>query len=191
MEISFSDVVTIISDVVTIIVVLMSPLIAVQVTDYLNSKKEDKQRKRDIFKSLMCTRDHATSVEHVRALNLIEFEFKNSNPKEKKVLDALKIYLSLLGEDIPTEESLKAKWWEKRVGLFIDLLHEIAIVLDYDFDKKYIQTSSYGIASHANIEDEESKIRKGIIEILKYKQVLPVHITNPSTDNNDDDSKSK
>ena len=71
----------------------------------------------------------------------------------------------------------------KRVGLLVELLHKMAQVLDYDFDKTHIKNSSYSPVAHRKIEDEQSAMRQGVIEILEGKRVLPMHITNWPSDN--------
>lgn len=52
--------------------VLVSPLIAVQVTQWLNIRRERMGRKLDVFKTLMATRSYGTSWDHVGALNRID-----------------------------------------------------------------------------------------------------------------------
>ncbi|MDE2314976.1 MAG: hypothetical protein KGK06_01085, partial [Xanthomonadaceae bacterium] len=59
----------------TIAAVLLSPLIAVQVTRYLDNKKEVRERQLWIFKTLMATRASSMSPHHVEALNRIDLEF--------------------------------------------------------------------------------------------------------------------
>ncbi len=171
-----------ITDWLIILAIILGPIIAVQLTKYIDSKKEDTKRKLDIFKTLMSTRAYTISWEHVKALNTIDLEFNNSNPKEKEVLNAWKAYLHLLGSDSTT-----ASWREQRVELLADLLHKMAIVLSYDFDKTHIKTSSYSPVAHADIEDEQLIIRRGVIEMLQGKKSLPMHIT--QLPKNDDDSK--
>ena len=62
--------------------------------------------------------------------------------------------------------------------LMVELLHKMALVLDYDINKTHIKNSSYSPVSHGNNEADQPAIRKGLIDILDGKRVLPMHITN-------------
>lgn len=163
-----------ISDWVMILAVFLGPIVAVQLTKYLDHNKEKRQRKLDIFKTLMATRAYGISWDHVMTLNKIDLEFERSNSKEKEVLNAWKQYLDLLSDKSVNGE----QWSSKRVELLVELLHKMALVLDYDFDKTHIKNSSYSPTAHGDLEADQSNIRKGIIDILEGKRVLPMHITN-------------
>ncbi|MDO6537966.1 hypothetical protein Q4524_05190 [Alteromonas stellipolaris] len=163
-----------ISDWVMILAVFLGPIVAVQLTKFLDAKKEKRQRKLDIFKTLMATRSYATSWDHVMTLNRIDLEFELAQPKEKAVVEAWKQYLDLLGDKTITGE----QWGTKRVELLVELLYKMALVLDYDFDKTHIKNSSYSPMVHGNIDAQQAKIREGILEILDGKRGLPMNITN-------------
>src|SRR6185295_6479127 len=107
-----------ISDWLTILAILIGPLVAVQLTRYLDNKKEVRERKLSVFKTLMATRAYNLSWDHVVALNRIDLEFDKRKPKERAVIDAWKAYLDLLGDkNIPVDQ-----WLTKRVDLLIELL---------------------------------------------------------------------
>ena len=120
-----------IADWLMILAVLLGPIIAVRLTRYLDNKKEIRERKLTIFKKLMATRAYTISWDHVEALNRIDLEFDKKKKKEKAVIEAWKEYLDLLGNKQLSPE----QWAVKRVDLLVELLHKMAIVLDYDFDK--------------------------------------------------------
>lgn len=158
-------------DIFTILAIFAGPVVAVQLTRYLDRKKESKERKLQIFKTLMATRAYTVSWGHVEALNQIDLEFNRNDIQEKAVLDAWKSYLDLLGDKSISPE----QWSEKRVDLLVELLHKMAVVLGYDFDKVHIKNSSYSPSVHGDIEEEQRKIRQGVIEILEGRCSLPVH----------------
>jgi hypothetical protein len=58
-----------ISDGLMILAVLAGPIIAVQLTRHLDNKKEIRERKLQVFKTLMATRAYNVSWDHVMALN--------------------------------------------------------------------------------------------------------------------------
>ena len=167
-----------ISDWVMILAVFSGPIVAVQLTKYLDANKEKRQRKLDIFKTLMATRAYTISWDHVMTLNRIDLEFEKSVPKENEVINAWKQYLDLLGDKSITGDS----WGIKRVELLVELLYRMALVLNYDFDKTHIKNSSYSPVAHGNLEDDQVAIRKGLIDILEGKRVLPMHISNWPTE---------
>lgn len=167
-----------ISDWLMIFAVLTGPIVAVRLTRYLDNKKEIRERKIAIFKTLMATRAYAVSWDHVMTLNKIDLEFDKSNKKEREVIDAWKEYLDLLGN----KDISGTAWNVKKVDLLVELLHKMAKVLDYDFDKTHIKNSSYSPVAHGKLEDEQSALRQGVIDVLEGKRVLPMHITNWPTD---------
>ncbi|HEY8095844.1 MAG TPA: DUF6680 family protein [Methylobacter sp.] len=163
-----------ISDGLMIFSVLAGPIIAVQLTRFLDNKREIRERKLQIFKTLMATRAYSTNWDHVMTLNRIDLEFDKNNKKEKAVIEAWKAYLDLLGEKNITGE----QWAIKRIDLLVELLHKMAVVLSYDFDKTHIKNSSYSPIAHGDMEDELKAIRKGLIDVLEGKRDLPMQITN-------------
>ena len=160
------------SEWIMIFAVLLGPVIAIQLTRYLDNKKEIRQRKLDLFRTLMATRAYNISWDHVSALNRIDLEFDSRIPKEKEVLNSWKSYLDLLGDKAITGEP----WTIKRVDLFVELLHKMANVLDYDFDKTHIKNSAYSPVAHGNTESENNEIRTGIIKILKGETSFPIEV---------------
>lgn len=172
-----------IQDWLMILAVLAGPIIAVQLTRFVDNKNEQRERKLQIFKTLMATRAYTVSPQHVEALNRIDLEFSNKHKKERNVVYAWKEYLDLLGDqDMPRDQ-----WGTKRIELLVDLLHGMAQVLNYEFDKTHIKNSAYAPVAHGDIENQQTAVRMGIIEILEGKRVLPMHVTNfpPAEKSND------
>lgn len=169
-----------ISDWLMIAVVLAGPIIAVQLTRSLDDRREIRERKLGIFKTLMATRAYNISWTHVEALNRIDLEFERGNPKERAVLDAWKEYLDLLG----TTNLSPDQWATKRVDLLVELLHKMALVLNYDFDKTHIKNSSYAPRAHGDIDSQQEALRRMTIELLEGKRFLPVaaHTTENKVD---------
>lgn len=163
-----------IADWLMISAVLLGPIIAVQLTRYLDNKMEERERKLQVFKTLMATRAYTISWDHVVALNRIDLEFDKDNKKEKAVIEAWKAYLDLLGDkNIPPEQ-----WGVKRIDLLVELLHKMAQVLNYDFDKTHIKNSSYSPVAHGNIEDEQKALRIGLIQVLEGKRPVRMEVVN-------------
>lgn len=159
-----------ISNIIMVIAVLLGPVLAIQAARFLDNRKEKRNGKLRLFRTLMSTRSYRTNWEHVTTLNNIDLEFSNkNNAKEKDVISAWKAY----------HDSLKDKRFsEKQEGYFFDLLQKMSIVLDYDFDITHIKNSSYAPVAHSNIELEHGKIRTGLIDILDRGKPLPIFSTN-------------
>ncbi|MFT3763679.1 MAG: hypothetical protein QM761_13945 [Pseudoxanthomonas sp.] len=162
------------NDWLMVLAVLLSPLIAVQVTRYLDNKKEARERQLWIFKTLMATRASSLSPHHVEALNRIDLEFKAQTKKDREVIEAWKVYLDLLGND----QMAADQWNIRRIDLLVELLQKMAIVLDYSFDKTTIKNSAYYPRGFGALEDEQGAIRRGVKELLEGQRHLPMYVTN-------------
>ena len=161
-----------VSDWLMILAVLIGPIVAVQLTRYLDNKNEIKRRKLDLFRTLMATRAYNISWDHVIALNRIDIEFDSKISKEKDILDSWKSYLDLLNDKTLTTEN----WNTRRIDLLVDLLHKMALVLNYDFDKTHIKNSAYSPVAHGNSEQEINEIRARLIRVLKGEIPIPIQI---------------
>ncbi len=182
-----------ISDILMVCAVLLAPLIAVQVDKYLEKKRNKKERKLNVFKTLMATRGKALDPRHVEGLNMIDLEFVG----DKSVTDAWKAYLDHLVNmpKYPTTEgknedekkadkslydSQMSTWGNARENHLADLLFSMGNSLGYKFDKTHIKRSIYSPQGHADIENEQQFLRKALIELLMGRLTLPVEtITNP------------
>lgn len=108
------------------------------------------------------------------ALNRIDLEFNKDNKKENTVIEAWKEYLDLLGNTSMSPE----QWNIKRIDLLVELLHKMAQVFDYTFDKTHIKNSSYSPIAQGDIENELKALRANLIEILEGKRSIPMEIVN-------------
>jgi|SRR5579863_3689379 len=163
-----------ISDWLTITAIVLGPIIAVRMTRYLDNKKEIRERKLSIFKTLMATRAAALAPLHVEALNRIDLEFNPSSYREKEVINAWKAYLDLLG----TTTMPPDQWAIRRIDLLVELLHKMAQVLDYEFDKTNIKNSSYYPKVYGEVEEDQAAIRRGLKELVEGKRVIPIEVKN-------------
>ena len=159
-----------ITDVLMIFAIFLGPIVAVQLTRFLDERREIRARKLNVFKTLMATRAYTVSWNHVEALNRIDLEFNKKVPKERRVLESWKEYLDLLGDKTLSPE----QWNIKRVDLLVDLLQSMALALKYDFDRTQIKNSSYSPQAHGNIEAEQAALRHYALEILEGKRAIPV-----------------
>jgi hypothetical protein len=169
------------TDILMILATAFSPLIAVQVTRYLDDRNEEKGRKLRVFKTLMATRAYNLSPAHVEALNSIDLDFSHKKKGEKAVVEHWQQYLDHLGNQ-PTEPS----WNTRRVDLLVELLYAMGCSLGYDFSKTQIKNGTYAPTAHGQIENEQSRIRALVLDLLDGKRDLPMRVTNLKTSANPD-----
>ena len=170
-----------ISNILIICAIILSPLIALQTSKFLENRGEKKSRRLDVFRTLMATRASLLSYDRVNALNSIYVEFYGNDIKSKNVVEAWKIYWDNLN-DHRLEEKAFESWASKNNELFIELLQKMAICLDYDFDKSSINKTSYSPERYGTVESETNLIRKGLVDLLTGKNAIPVEITSDGSD---------
>lgn len=94
-----------IQNIINIIAIVLSPIIAVLITRYLSIRTDKKKDKMEIFKILMATRYNRCTIEYVRALNSIDVVFYDS----KKVRKAWSDYYSVLQNPTPNSNLISDK----------------------------------------------------------------------------------
>jgi hypothetical protein len=157
----------------TILAIVIGPMIAIQVEKYLESRREKERRKIHLFRELMVTRGTRLSARHVEALNGIQIEFSDSG-KEKKVLDAWKMYMTHLNNVHP-EPDWKV-WGQKSEDLLIELLYEMSSCLGYSFEKDRIKREAYVPKHYQEIEEEQTALRKACLSVFKGEKSLKVNV---------------
>lgn len=157
-------------DIIMTLAVLIGPIASIQIQKWLESRRETRQRKLYVFRTLMSTRATRVSIDHVEALNMIDIEFS----RDEKVIKAWRSY----HDHLTNEDAKRQGWIEKNDDLFIDLLHEMGVSLDYKFDKVMLRRTAYSPVAHGDIEFDQQKIRKGLAKILSWEASLPVFYTN-------------
>ena len=165
------------TDILMVLAIAISPLIAVQVTRYLDDRNEERGRKLQVFKTLMATRAYTLSTAHVEELNRIDLEFSSKRPLEKAVLDQWLQYLDHLGNQALTGQA----WADKRVDLLVDLLFAMAKALGYEFNKTQIKNGTYSPTAHGRVESEQENLRRLTLELLESKRSIPIYVTNVPT----------
>lgn len=163
------------SDWIMILAVILGPILAVQIQKIIESIKEAKERKINVFKDLMATRASTLAYQHVVALNLVGLEFQGK--KYTEVVNAWKTYLDHLGSFPNDDESMAKVWAEKRNDLLSDLLYEMGTSLGFEFDKVHIKKAGYIPKAYTDQESEQNLIRKTLIEALMGERSIPIVIT--------------
>lgn len=181
------------SDWMIVLAIISGPIIAVQVQKRLEDWQEKRRRKMFIFETLMTTRGNTVSERHVEALNMIDLEFGVKSTKEKKVVDAWKVYRDHLGsgpqdyEDSNYQAEFRI-WAQKSPDLLTDLMFCMADILGYDFDKVQLKKGCYAPQGHADLEMEHRYIRRGLLNVLYGRAALPIQSWQAASEDSDDNS---
>jgi hypothetical protein len=166
-----------VKDYITIVAVLLSPLFAVQAEKIIERIRSNKNRRIEIFKTLMATRGSRLSIDHVTALNQIDLEFYGQK-KYLKIIHAWKEYLDQLSAKFKTDEEYKI-WNDRSEELLANLLFEMGLPLGYNFDKVTIRRNAYSPTGHAKIDNEKQQIRNLLIKVLNGENAITTLQTAP------------
>ena len=161
--------------IIMIIAIFIGPIVAVQITEYLRNRKDARDRKVYIFRTLMATRSARLAPSHIEALNLVELEFPTSPRSARRVVDATRLYVAHLGD----HQYPKEAWGTRKDELLVDLLYEMSTALGYNFDKVQIKAGSYYPSGYQETEMDNLQIRKLWLEILKGNKQLSIKTDSP------------
>ena len=165
-------------EIITVSAIIIGPILAVQAQKWLETIRYKKHRRLQLFHTLMSTRATRLSHEHVSALNMIDIEFygrkifsmKFQRPSERSVTNAWKIYNDRLNQTYTSDQSA----FDARDDAFIKLLYEMSNALGYNFDEVQLKRDCYRPSGHGDLELDQYRVRKGVLEILDGKRALPV-----------------
>ncbi|OGX19817.1 MAG: hypothetical protein A3K83_00165 [Omnitrophica WOR_2 bacterium RBG_13_44_8b] len=168
-----------ISDWLVIAAIVIAPILAVQIQKFIESKKEKRARKMQIFRALMATRATPLYPQHVEALNMIDIEFFEN----KKITDAWKLLLDNFANypKDPKDTNYQAQLnssMEKSTDLLVDLLYEMAKHLNYKFDKVHIKRGAYIPKGHADYILDQEFIRRALVGVLLGQVPIPIKVVN-------------
>jgi len=145
---------------------LLGPILAVWASEIRQHRKSDRDRREWVFRTLMTTRASRLNPDHVAALNHIEFAFPQKSYPQ--VADAWGLYFAHLhSPQGDTQESL-ARWTAEGYNLLVELLHQMANVLNIPFSKTSIQKSPYYPQGYVFTESQQIELRTLLLEALKH-----------------------
>lgn len=140
-------------EIVNILAIALSPLIAVRVSVWLQTRKEKRLMRMNIFMSLMSTRHHIAPIdETVRSLNMIDVVFCD----EEKIKKLWREYFEMLYN--PPSSSL----WEKKK---FELITEMAKVLG--FKKEITLQDVERVYSPVGMSEDWKRAREILDELLR------------------------
>lgn len=163
-----------VKDWLIVIATLLSPLIAVQVTKWLERRRQARDEQVRVFKTLMATRAANLDARHVESLNVIDVVFHSDNRQQIEIRRLWKQYLDHLNDRAYPRET----WGVRRVELLVELLHSMATFLGFDFDKTHIKNQAYFPEGYGDLENDQIANRKALREILTGQRPLPMWVVN-------------
>ena len=159
------------AEIVMAVAVVTGPIAAVLIARDLEKRRVQRERRMDIFRTLMQTRTGSArlSPDHVAALNLVEVEFRN----DSGVRDAWKKYFEILCQLSQNPNVDLMPSMEKSLA---KLLQVMSRILGYEIEGLEILEGGYTPQDWATIDHECRYIRKYVIALAKGQVAVPVKV---------------
>jgi len=152
-------------EIVNIFAILISPVIAVLITVFLQNRKEKRALQMNIFMTLISTRNRAPSDERVRALNMIDVVFS----KDKEIRKLWKEYFSMLAN----EGLNNPVGFSQREQKELEMITEIAKRLGYRKEISSLDVNRvYFPVGLKNQIDANSEILEELKRVLKETKTI-------------------
>jgi len=152
-------------EIVNIFAILISPVIAVLITVFLQNRKEKRALQMNIFMTLISTRNRAPSDERVRALNMIDVVFS----KDIEIRKLWKEYFSMLAN----EGLNNPVGFSQREQKELEMITEIAKRLGYRKEISSLDVNRvYFPVGLKNQIDANSEILEELKRVLKETKTI-------------------
>jgi hypothetical protein len=148
------------------------PVLAVYVSRRSDDARRVRERRLDIFRSLMASRRALLSADKVRALNLVEIEFYGIQKIEDAYHDVI--------THINTPPTADNTWEGRHRTLVTKLLSEMAKVLGYELQQLDVLEGGYYPQGFVDIELEQQAVRRALIQVLSGNRPLIVSPAAPA-----------
>ena len=155
---------------------LVGPVLAVWASEWRQQQRAAHERKEWVFRTLMSTRAARLRIEHVAAINQIDFAFPRKSCAA--VQDAWGLYRQHLRHpDATAEEAPVVRAWQTKANdLLADLLHQMAIDLKIPFSKSEITDNSYYPDAYVTDEVVQQEIKHLLLHVLKNGRPLNIRV---------------
>lgn len=180
-------------NIVTIIALIIGPILAVIIGRFLESRRIERERRTDVFRTLMRTLGDRLSFDHVSALNLVTIEFQN----DENVIEEWKKYLEYLHsgyqrrpDEIVSENHLTEAEKQDRNNryntrtfiesgkLLAKLLEAMAQSLNYKVEGLDIFQGGYSPQGWEHVESQQALIRQYFVDLYFGNKALPITVFN-------------
>ena len=169
---------------IMVIAIVAGPILAVQAQKLIERLTQRRQAKEVLFKTLMSTRGATLLPAHVQALNMIDIEFHGKRKKNKKVVDAWRLYLDQLYSSPQDRKAADYKtkleaWTSKNNDMLDNMLFEMATSLKYNFDKVLLKRGAYFPTGYGEAELDHLTIRMGLVDLFLGLKYIPIRVVEP------------
>jgi hypothetical protein len=164
-------IVGVVLSIISIYAIYNGPIAALKMQRKLDEEREARNRKFQLFKTMMSYRVTRLSPPYVQALNLIDVEFTGDDEKAKAVRERWKEL-----RDVYNNYKTTPNPEEKSTDLNAALLAAIGEALGYHFDKVYLKRGGYYPEFLGNVEVEQHSLRRQLLELIDGtgKRKLPI-----------------
>jgi hypothetical protein len=135
-------------------------------TRHIDNVRQIRDRRLNIFRTLMATRRTLISPEKAVALNMVEIEFYGIQPVQEAHQQVM--------AHINAPRPLPDNWNDRHRTLLTRLLSEIAQVLGYQLQQLDVLEGGYYPQGLADMELEQQAVRRSLIEVLSGRRPLGV-----------------
>ena len=154
---------------------ILGPILAVWASEIRQQRRQFRDRKEWVFRTLMSTRGAKLRSEHVEAINNIEFAF----PRKSciSVEDARSLYRKHLRhpDSISQDQATSQAWARKLNDLFAELLYQMSLDLKIPFSKSEITEESYHPDAYIFDELMSKQIKMLTLEVLKNERSIQIY----------------
>lgn len=160
---------------ITTAAILIGPVVAVVISQYLQQRSEKTQRRLFVFRALMTTRRNPLSPERVQALNLVEVEFHGKRKIIEKFQELLKVY----GDHVrwkSDDEVVRKEVIQEVDDLTAKLLREIGLFLGYKLENLDLLRGGYYPEAFTVLEAQQAEIREFFAGLNKGSKALPTAV---------------
>ncbi len=146
-------------DWLTVAAIVLGPVLALLAQRLLDQIREKKNRRTQLYMTLMSTRAIPLAPAHIEALNSIDVVF--SGQRDKNIRETWGKVL----EHLLTDTS-RPGWQERLNDLKVDLYQAIGAAVGYNFSIDYLKRQVYWPTYHADMERDYIQIRQMLAKAL-------------------------
>lgn len=173
-----------ISDGLVIAAIIIAPILAVRIQKFIENKKGKRERRMQVFRTLMATRATPLYPQHVEALNMIDIEFFGN----ESITEAWKLLLDNFANypqdtEAPNYQAQLNSCIDRSNDLLTDLLYEMTKALGYKFDKVHLKRGVYIPRGHAEQMMDQEFIRRAFVGVLSGQVPIPIKVVSEPSEN--------
>lgn len=159
-----------ISDFAIIAATFLGPIFAVIITRIIDDWRAQRNKRTEVFSSFMVGRTARLSHDFVRAMNLIDIEFKGVKP----VLDAHSDVLAHFHKAMPSNQAEQDSFFVDRERLLTKLAIELGAAVNVKIERSDYKDGGYYPIGWGTDETENAQLRRLLISFLSNQSSVTV-----------------